>query len=207
MNELIDFVCIRIASELNKFQRTKTIPHDLLDGTYTINDINDCMPQLSPRHQKIAKKLISEYSNQTKQSLESLREALKKEYASELANARTRDHSFWFPQVANQYRPDINPVRALYYETRELTRRFNPEDEKHIWLSGLLSDKQFLNILIDALEHDIKRLERLLKRYYWPMLQHDDKIPLELFHARQLIKDARHYHTFFQNTHQWLLKE
>ena len=110
--------------------------------------------------------------------------------------ARTRDPKFTFKHLT-AYRPDINPIRALYYETREVVRRFNPEDEKHIWLTGLVTDKIFNNDILDALEHDIKRLERILKRYYWPLLKHEDNVPLELFHVRQLIKDARHYYNFF----------
>ena len=37
--EIIDFVVLRIQNDLDKFQRTKTIPHTLLEGTYDIEEI------------------------------------------------------------------------------------------------------------------------------------------------------------------------
>lgn len=203
MTRLIDFVCVRIANELDKYHKTKTIPHDLLDSVYCVEDIEACIPQLSKKHQRIAKKLIKEYSANMEQNIDSLKASLKKEYASALENARSRDDIFWFPHIAQKYRSDINPLRALYYECREMVRTYSPDNEKHVWLAGLITDPEFNHIILDALAHDIKRIERLLKRYYWPLLKHDDSIPLELFHARQLIKDARHYHNFFDNIRNW----
>lgn len=206
MSDVIDIICVRITSELDRYQRTKTIPHDLLDGVYTIDDIEECKHNFSKKHQTLAEKLIKEYSVKINESVDSLKSALRKEYGNLIKNARTRDSKFVFSQL-NTYRPDINPIRALYYETREVVRRFNPEDEKHIWLTGLVTDKVFNNEILDALEHDLKRLERIIKRYYWPLLKHEDTIPLELFHVRQLVKDGRHYHTFFFSLQQWMPDE
>lgn len=204
MTSVIDFICIRIQAELDKFAKTKTIPHDLLDGVWSIEDIEKCKPHMPKLYQKRADKLIAEYSQNLNKNLEELREALKREYANGLANSRTRDQQFQFPHIAKKYRTDINPVRALYYETRNMTRRYNPDDYTHQWLAELITDREFNNSILDALEHDIKRIEKVLKRYYWPLLKlNETEIPLELFHARQLIKDARHYYTFFLNMQDW----
>ena len=206
MSDVIDFICIRITSELDKYQRTKTLPHDLLDGEYTVEDIESCKANFSKKHQKLADKVIKEYNSKINESFDSLKIALRKEYSMLVKTARTRDPKFTFKHLT-AYRPGINPIRALYYETREVVRRFNPEDEKHIWLTGLVTDKIFNNEILDALEHDIKRLERILKRYYWPLLKHEDNVPLELFHVRQLIKDARHYYNFFFSLQHWMPDE
>ena len=84
-----------------------------------------------------------------------------------------------------------------------MTRRYDPTSEHDVWLSGLLTDLEFSNSLLDAMEHDVKKLERIVKRYYWPILKHDAGIPLELFHAKQLIKDGRYYAQFFYNLQSW----
>ena len=61
--EIIDFVVLRIQNDLDKFQRTKTIPHTLLEGTYDIEEIKSVYyNSLSPKHQKIADRLYKEYN-------------------------------------------------------------------------------------------------------------------------------------------------
>lgn len=203
MPEVIDFICVRIQAELEKFSKTKTLPHDLLDGVYTIEDIETCKHHFTARQIRLADRISKEYDRKTGESLESLKAALKKEYAALTKQSRTRSGDFSFPHVLNRYRKGINPIRALYYDARDMTRRYDPTSEHHLWLSSLLTDLEFNNSLLDALEADVKRLERIIKRYYWPILKHDVGIPLELFHARQLIKDGRYYAQFFFNLQTW----
>jgi len=208
VSSVIDFICIRIQAELDKFEKTKTLPHDLLDGIWSIEDIEKCKPHMSTAYQKRAEKLIKEYSQNMHKDLASLRESLKKEYAHGLKNSRTRSQEFIFPNIMKKYRTDINPIRAIYYETRNMVRRYNPDNHNHQWLAELVTDKAFNNAMLDALEHDIKRIEKILKRYYWPLLKLNEKqIPLELFHARQHIKDARYYYEFFLNMQDWMPDE
>lgn len=203
MSDLINFVCVRVQAELNLFEKTSTIPHTLLDGVFTVDDIIDCRQYLSPRYQDLADKLVNEYTTMTEKSIESMRRSLKQEYNAIFQNAYTKSNNFWFPAIASQYRADINPVRALYYEVRTMVRHYNNDNEKHVWLAGLITDREFNNSLLDALAADIAQIEKLLRRYYWPMLKHSNNIPLELFHARQVMKDARHYYQFFKNLQDW----
>lgn len=204
MSSVIDFICIRIQAELDKFEKTKTIPHDLLDGVWDIHDIEKCKPHMAKKYQVQADRLIKEYSQNMKKDLPALRDALKKEYAHGLNNSRTRGLDFVFPNIMKKYRTDINPIRAIYYETRDMVRGYNPDNHNHQWLAELVTDREFNNKMLEALEHDMKIIERILKRYYWPLLKLKEKeIPLELFHARQYIKDARFYYQFFVNMQRW----
>ena len=60
--EIIDLVVLRIQSDLDIFQRTKTIPHTILEGTYDIEEIkNVYYDDLSAKHKKIADRLYKEY--------------------------------------------------------------------------------------------------------------------------------------------------
>ena len=98
-----------------------------------------------------------------------------------------------------KYRSQINPVKALYYELREVRRRYSSENEHHVWLVDLLADKHYKNIIIDSLEKDIKRLERVVRQFYIPIVKNSSSVPLELFHAKQTINDFKHFHQTFSD--------
>tara|TARA_Y100000389_G_scaffold200444_1_gene240869 strand:- start:406 stop:1038 length:633 start_codon:yes stop_codon:yes gene_type:complete len=197
--EIIDFVILRITTELDKFQRQKTIPHTLLEGAIEIDEIKDVYyEKLSPKYQKIFNRLLKEYHQNIGENIESLKKAMKKDYARVVNNMSTEHESFRFKEVMNSYRPGMNPVRALYYQTRDITRRYNLEHPYHYWLIDLVEDTEFNNIILDALAKDVRKLERIIKRYYFPLVNHGDGIPLELFHAKQQLKDFKHYYLFFR---------
>jgi len=202
--KIIDFVVLRITTELDKFQRTKTIPHTLLEGAIELDEIRDVYyEQLPLKYQKIFDRLLKEYHQNIGESVESLKTAMKKDYARVIKNMSTEHESFRFKQVMNSYRPGINPVRALYYQTRDITRRYNPEHPYHYWLIDLITDKEYNNIILDALGKDIRKLERIIKRYFFPLTKNTEGIPLEMFHAKQQLKDFRHYYLFFRGVKDW----
>ena len=202
--EIIDFVILRITTELDKFQRQKTIPHTLLEGAIEIDEIKDVYyEKLSPKYQKIFNRLLKEYHQSIGENIESLKKAMKKDYARVVNNMSTEHESFRFKEVMNSYRPGMNPVRAMYYQTRDVARRYNPEHPYHYWLMDLVTDLEFNNIILDALAKDVRKLERIIKRYYFPLVNHGDGIPLELFHAKQQLKDFKHYYLFFRGLKDW----
>lgn len=202
--EIIDFVILRITAELDKFQRTTTIPHTLLEGAIEIDEIkNVYYEKLSPKYQKIFDKLYKEYHQNIGKSFESLKKAMKKDYARFVNHKSTEHESFRFKEIMNLYRPGMNPIRALYYQTREVIRRFNPEHPYHYWLVDLVTDLEYNNIILDALAKDVKKLEKIIQRYYFPLVNHGKGVPLELFHAKQQLKDFRHYYMFFRNIKNW----
>jgi hypothetical protein len=201
---VVDFVLLRIQSELDKYQKTKTLPYDLLEGAYNIDEIkNYYYEHLSTRHKKIADKLIKDYQQKMGNSVESLKHALRREYVSIIGNLETENHIFKFPSVMARYRPHINPVKALFYEMRLITRTYNSDNEYHMWLLGIIKDSEYNNKIVDALSVDIKRLEKIVSRYYLPLVKHNTAVPLELLHARQMIKDFRHYITTFIGIKDW----
>ena len=204
MSDVVDFVLLRIQNELEKYKKSKTIPFDLLEGAYSIDDIKQgYYDRLTPKYQKIADSLIKDYEQKILNNLDSLKIALRRDYSSTISQLETETSEFKFPSVLIKYRPNINPVRALFYEIREITRSYNIENEYHAWLVTLLQDTEYNNKLIDALSIDIRRLEKVVSRYYLPLTKYTDSIPLELFHARQLIKDFRHYKNAFISLKAW----
>jgi hypothetical protein len=204
MSDVVDFVLLRIQNELEKYKKSKTIPFDLLEGAYSIDDIKQgYYNKLTPKYQRIADNLIKDYEKKINYNLDSLKVALRNDYASTMSQLETDSSDFKFPSVLIKYRPNINPVRALFYEVREITRSYNIENEYHAWLLGLIQNLEYSNKIVDALSIDIRRLEKIVSRYYLPLTKYTDKIPLELFHARQLIKDFQHYRTTFIALKSW----
>ena len=128
---------------------------------------------------------------------------MKRDYDRVFKNMASAHESFRYKQIMNLYRPGINPIRALYYQTRDVSRRYNPEHPYHYWLIDLVTDLEYNNILLDALKKDIGKLERIIKRYYYPITKIDDNIPLELFHAKQQLKDFKHYYKYFRDIKHW----
>ena len=202
--EIIDFVVLRITTELDKFQRTKTIPHTLLEGALELQEIRDVYyDKLPAKYQKIFNKVLKEYHQNIGKNFDSLKTAMKKDDARVINNMSTEHESFRFKEVMNLYRKGMNPVRALYYQTREVIRRFNPEHPFHYWLVDLVTDLEYNNIILDALGKDVRKYEGIIKRYYFPLIEHGDGVPLELFHAKQQLKDFRHYYIFFRGLKDW----
>jgi len=128
---------------------------------------------------------------------------MKRDYDRVFKNMASAHESFRYRQIMNLYRPGINPIRALYYQTRDVSRRYNPEHPFHYWLIDMVTDLEYNNIILDALRKDIGKLERIIKRYYYPITKLDDGVPLELFHAKQQLKDFRHYYQFFRGIKDW----
>ena len=160
--EIIDFVVLRITTELDKFQRTKTIPHTFLEGALELQEIQEVYyEKLSEEYQKIFDELLKEYHQNIGKNFESLKKAMKKDYARVVNNMSTEHESFRFKEIMNLYRPTMNPVRAIYYQTREVIRRFNPEHPFHYWLVDLITDYEYNDILLDALGKDVKKLEKI----------------------------------------------
>jgi len=202
--EIIDFNVLRIQNELDKYQRTKTIPHTILEGVYDIEEIKTIyINKLPPKYKKIADKLLEDYYSQIQTNIEKLKVTLRNEYFKTMSSLATEKDSFKFANLQTKYRNNINPVRALYYETREIMRSYNPTNEHHVWLKSLVTDTSYNNIILDALAKDIAKLERIVKRYYYPIVHNTKNIPLELVHAKTTIKDFRFYYDTFKNVKLW----
>lgn len=202
--EIIDFNVLRIQAELDKFNRTKTIPHTILEGIYDIDEIKSVyLHKLPPKYRKIADRLLKEYYDQVKENITQLKETLRNEYFSVMNNLYTDSDSFRFRVIESKYRSSLNPVKALYYETREISRGFDPTNEHHVWLKSLVTDLAYNNIILDALAKDIANLEKIIKRFYFPIVHNTKNIPLELVHAKTTIKDFRHYYQVFKDIKRW----
>jgi len=198
--EVIDFEILRIQNELEYFQRTNSLPHIFLDGRHSIDELHNLhYVKLSASHQELADLLKKDYDGIVRNTMDEMKSKLSREYLHLMNNLASEHKSFRFVFIEEKYRPGLNPLRALYYEVREVSRRYNPEHPDHRWIVDILTDGTYKRIVIDALNKDIRKLEKLVKTFYRPLLMHTKSVPLELFHVKQMLSDFVLYReTFMQ---------
>ena len=176
--EIIDFEVLRIQNDLDNYKRTNTIPHTILEGTFDIEEIKDVfLNTLPPKYKKIGKRLVNEYYEKINENLESLKTAMKRDYDRVFKNMASAHESFRYKQIMNLYRPGINPIRALYYQTRDVSRRYNPEHPYHYWLIDLVTDLEFNNII----EQSRFSLNEIKNLYFFPSKRWDIELNNSIF--------------------------
>jgi hypothetical protein len=203
MEEIINFTAARIESELNRFQRNKRIPSVFLDGTYTIADVEDVFAGLSKKHQRIATKFIEHFKENIASNSIQLSENFLREYSSFIRDQRTRDDGWAFPAVMSRFRSNINPVRALIYDAREVVKSYTSENPRHIWLHAILTENEFHNRLLDAIITDRKRVDKILNAYSPLYNGADLQEPLQMIHLRRLRTDLLEYANTITKLKQW----
>lgn len=203
--QIINLACLKIQDELDKFDSNSLIPASLLNGEMDINEIIDYIPALPGRHQEIAQRLIEEYTLVMDENLSKIKQDLRSEYTRIMKRMHTGSDDFRVPDIMLRYRSDINPVKAMYYEIRELVSGgYDRANQCHIWLVERFTCSEFSDRILKAIEHDQDMVSRFVNKYYWTVTKLDQSsIPLELFHARQLAQDLNHYHRVFSMMRDW----
>lgn len=188
MTKVVKLLCLKVRSALLDFEKTKSVPGILLSGDITISDIQSCIAQFDQKEQKKLKKIITLYKEYCKINLENFKKNLRKEYSNIIFNLHTQHSQFRFSEISSKYRDDMNPVSAFCYELQYISGHLNPDNLYHAWLIDLAADEQFSKNIISAVKRDIYDLQIIIDKYKL-LFELDDKIPLDLFHAKQKIKD------------------
>ena len=191
--DIINFDAIKLTTELNKYKRHKAIPNTFFDGTYTILDVRELYDDLSSKAQKIADELIEHYNVEVKQSEEGLYKSFLNEYKAFLRNQHTRHEKWMYPPVMKKYRSNINPVRAISYDVREMAYSYNSHDDHHVWLAQLITEPNFYHRIIQDIIKDREKVDKILN-YYIPIYSVANfKVPMEIKHLQTLRQDLLEY--------------
>ena len=203
MSDIVNFKCLRIRSEMSDYIKKGIWPQGLRDASYTINDVESCLGELPFWQKNYVRDFIPKYQK-IAQSEKFIQQAtIKKEYRALLSNLKTTSTEFKFPTILSDYRSDINPVSAIYYNTLEVVRAFNTHNEKHHWIINIVKDRKFNTKLITALTQDINQLKTFLEEH-----NHIDiTTSLELFHAWKMSEDFNTYKNFFTDLQNWQADE
>ena len=195
--DVINFDVVRLTSELNKYHKHKAIPTSFMNGTWTIPHLLNIYDELDIRHQGIADALIEQYKVTLQSSSEGLYKSLVNEYKSFLSTQATRDPRCNFPPVMNKYRRNINPIRALTYEIREMAYSFNPKGDHHQWLASLITDPNNYHRIIQDIIKDRQRVDVIINFYHPAYVGAGLPMPLELRHLQTLRTDLLEYAKLF----------
>ena len=201
--DIINFDAVRLTTELNKFQRHKAIPNSFFDGTFTIPQVLELYESLSKRHKRIADKLIKQYKVDLNASEEGLVKSLRSEYTAFLENQHTRNDKWWYPAVMNKYRYNINPVRAITYEVREMAYSYNSHNEHHHWLTELITEPNFYHRVIQDNIKDRNKVDKILNYYHPLIVEAGINEPIEMRHLRVLRTDLLEYANLFTTFRNW----
>ena len=202
--ELIKFKCILLQSEIDRFLETNTLPTSFIDGTWSLNDLHECLGCFHNQDQEMAAhQLIHDYEQYMIKNLSQLQESLRKKYRTIISHMNTQAPQFIFPTVMSRYREYINPIKALYHDTREIVNNYDRANTRHLWLANLFQDEKFNDHILEALDLDMDRLNKIIQEYNWIFLNKDINTPLELLHAKQCLTDFSYYYDFFQKLKNW----
>jgi hypothetical protein len=201
--DIINFDVVRLTTELNKYHKHKSIPTSFFNGTWTIPHLLNIYDELDERHKGIADHLIEQYKVTVQSSSDGLYKSLLNEYRAFLTTQHTREDKWCFPPVMNKYRWNINPIRALTFDIREMAYSFNAKGSHHQWLSDLIIDPNFYNRVIQDIIKDRERVDVILN-YYHPIYSSAGiEIPLELKHLQTLRTDLLEYAKLFTEFRNW----
>ena len=195
--DIINFDAIKLTTELNKYNRHKAIPNTFFDGTYTILDVRELYDSLSKKAQRIADDLIEHYNVDVKQSEDGLYKSFLNEYKAYLRNQHTRNEKWNYQPIMKKYRSNINPVRAITYDVREMAYSYNNNDDHHVWLSQLITEPNFYHRVIQDIIKDREKVDKILN-YYIPIYHVASfKMPMEIKHLQTLRIDLLQYAKLF----------
>ena len=203
MSDIIDFRFVRFESLLIKFARTNEIPTDFIDGSMNLDYLSSkYKTQLSDYHLKLVTKLKRLMSSKIKKSADNVIEAFLEEYAYFYNNQCTKEDKWRIQEVASKYRPNLNPIRALYYELLSIMNSFNPENSVQHIVIDLFMDSEWRNTIINCVTKDIKSIDKILSTYHYPLEKIGEK-PFEFLYLVELRKDLSTARSVFRSMEHW----
>lgn len=197
MDKVINFNLAKIESELDRYRQgltsaDKFTPHQ-------VDDLKtDYYEKLTEEYKCIADAFLADYHRFQNVNREEVIKQLKNDYAVLFKTFCTSDIDFVFPGVLKHYRPGINPVVAIFYEIQNLCAYPERNEEMHYWLEDMLTEPEFNQKLISALEQDIKSLKHIIVQYYRVLKGNEENMPLELYHAKRKIEEFSRCCAFFK---------
>ena len=203
MSDIIDFRFVRFESLLIKFARSNEIPTDFLDGSMDLDYLSTkYKSQLSDYHLKLVTKLKRLMSSKIKKSADNVLEAFMEEYIYFYNNQCTKEEKWRIYEVASKYRPNLNPIRALYYELLSIMNSFNPENSVHHIVIDLFMDSEWRNSIINCVTKDMKAIDKILTTYRYPLDKIGEK-PFEFLYLIELRKDLNTARGIFRSMEHW----
>lgn len=197
MKNIINLTKTRVLLELEEYKLHGTVPPYFLEGVFK-SEFDDSRTALlhwkkeladagySVQFDEIEKFIINnEVDNYTEE-----KEKFDLEFSIVLKRLKTNKSDFKFPTILYKYRPNINPVRAIYFDIKALEVLYDKENKNHRWLLSLFQDKKWYKKLLNAIHTDIISLENLINKnkLRWTSMKMLT-LPVKIHEAEQLLQD------------------
>jgi len=203
MSDIIDFRLVRFESLLIKFAKTNEIPSEFLDGTMDLEYLSTkYKDNLSEYHSKIVSKLKRLLTSRIKKSAKNVLVSFMEEYYYFYTNQCTKETKWHHEEVMSKYRKNLNPIRALYYETLNIMSAYNPQSEVHQFVVDLFNDNEWRNAIITCITKDIRVIDKITSTYHYPLEQIGEK-PFEFLYLVELKKDLVSARGVFRSMEHW----
>ena len=207
MNSIINLTKTRILLELEEYKLHGTIPPYFLEGVFKqeFDDSREAIKHwrselsdagYATQFDDIEKFIVNnEVDNYTDE-----KEKFDLAYSIVLKKLKTNKTEFKFPTVLYKYRPNINPVRAIYFDVKALELLYDKENKNHRWLLSLFEDKRWYKKLLNAIHTDIVSIENLINKnkLRWADMKMLT-LPIKVHEAEQLLQDLNTWLYEFQN--------
>jgi len=197
MSDLIYLDLERIYANLRQFQTSKKLPWRVPDDLKKIALIKTQIGQFPEDLKGPALEAVYRYERIVDHKTAKLRAHISKSYKLLLSNLQSIDPCFKLPTVMSRFRPDINPIAAIYYVCHEVCSTYDPESQLHVWIIATVCDPDFNSSLQRALAHDRQLLKTFATYHKEVYARYTDDVPLEVFHAQQMVEDYGKYIMMF----------
>ena len=203
MSDIIDFKKIRLETFLIKFAKSNEIPNEFIDGTINVDVMyNAYKDNISEYHLKLLNKVRRVLASRLRKSQESIYESFMEEYIHFYHNQCTREDHWRYPLITANYRANLNPIRAIYYELLSIMNSYNPLKEEHTFIVDLFNDNECRNRLINCTTKDIKVIDSIISTYHYPLEKIGEK-PFEFLYLVELKKDLEISRSAFRSMEHW----
>jgi len=195
---IINLTKAELLRQIKAFEKTGTIPAYFSAGKYK-NKFSSAYLAIEFWQNEFKDKKIQKLLTEIKKQIINFKvdryHKNKNEFAKDFAKLQKTYQSaktdFMFPTVLIKYRPEIHPVRALYYDLQVTQLEYDETNKTHIWFLSLFKNHIWLDKLIKAIQVDNENLKHLIRKhatkwqntnmYMIPVIYHEALIQQEDF--------------------------
>lgn len=172
MATIINLTKAELQRQIKAFEITGTIPKYFSEGKYKSKFSSAYLAIDYWKNEfkdKKTRKLLQEIKKQIINFKVDKYHQNKNEFANDYAVLQKKYKSikadFKFPTVLIKYRPEIHPVRALYYDLQATQLDYDENNKIHTWFLSLFNNHKWLGHLIESLQIDNQNLKELIKNH------------------------------------------
>lgn len=169
---IINLTKAELLRQIKAFEKTGTIPEYFSTGKYK-NKFSSAYLAIEYWKNEFADRAIRQILTDIKKQIINFKvekyyknkNAFAIDFAELQKNFKSVRADFMFPTVLSKYRPEIHPVRALYYDLQVTQMDYDETNKTYVWFLNLFKNHMWLDYLIEAINIDNEKLKQLIKKH------------------------------------------